>query len=495
MDSFALYKDIEARTKGEIYLGIVGPVRTGKSTFIKRFMDICVIPAMEDKNNAERTRDELPQSATGTTIMTTEPKFVPNEAAQIKLSGDCSVKVRLIDCVGFMVEGATGHTENDKERMVKTPWSDAEIPFTKAAEIGTTKVITEHSTIGIVVTCDGSFGDIDRANYIKAEERTVKELLKLNKPFVMILNSATPYNPVTKKLAQQLSEKYKVSVLPINCDQLRSNDITNILEHALYEFPISQINFYTPPWMEMLSDEHWLKQGVIDSVAKIMQNYCRIKDFKTEDFKSREIYYENEYIESITVSQIDLAKGNVNLDIKMIPNIYFGIISELTGTTINNEYELIQTIRDLSGKKKSLSGMTEAINQVELNGFGVVTPQKDNIYLEEPEVIKNGNKYGVRIKASAPSINLLKTNISVEIAPIVGSEQQANDLIEYIKENKQENPDGIWETNIFGKTIGQIVDDGIREKTRNITPESMTKISDTLEKVMNENTGLVCLIV
>lgn len=490
MDSFALYKDIEARTNGEIYLGVVGPVRTGKSTFIKRFMDVCVLPAMQDKNNRERTMDELPQSATGTTIMTTEPKFVPNEAAVIKLSGDCQVKVRLIDCVGFMVDGATGHIENDKERMVKTPWSDKEIPFTKAAEIGTSKVINEHSTIGIVVTCDGSFGEIPRNNYLKAEERTVAELKKLNKPFVMILNTATPFNPSTKSLAADLSKKYGVSVLPINCDQLRQNDVTNILESALYEFPVSQINFFTPPWMEMLNDDHWLKNGVIDSVSKILLGFNKVEDFKTKD-----IEYENQYIESIRLSKIDLATGNVNLDIKMVPNIYFGIISELTETTINNEYELIQTIRDLSGKKKSLSGMAEAISQVELNGFGVVTPQKDNILLEEPEIIKNGNKYGVRIKASAPSINLLKTNISVEIAPIVGSEQQAKDLIEYIKENKQENPDGIWETNIFGKTIGQIVDDGIHEKTRNITQESMAKISDTLEKVMNENTGLVCLIV
>lgn len=490
MDSFALYKDIEARTNGEIYLGVVGPVRTGKSTFIKRFMDVCVLPAMQDKNNRERTLDELPQSATGTTIMTTEPKFVPNEAALIKLSGDCQVKVRLIDCVGFMVEGATGHIENEKERMVKTPWSDNEIPFTKAAEIGTSKVITEHSTIGIVVTTDGSFGDIPRNNYIKAEERTVAELKKLGKPFVIILNTATPFNAVTKNLAMELSQKYQVSVLPINCDQLRANDVTSILERALYEFPIAQINFFTPPWMEMLSNDHWLKMEVIDSVSKIMTGFNKIEDFKTND-----ITYENQYIEDIRLSQIDLAKGNINLDIKMVPNIYFGIISELTDTTINNEYELIQTIRDLSGKKKSLNGLSTAISQVELSGYGVVTPQKENITLEEPEVIKNGNKYGVRIKASAPSINLLKTNISVEIAPIVGSEQQAIDLIEYIKANKQENPDGIWETNIFGKTIGQIVDDGIQEKTRNITQESMVKISDTLEKVMNENTGLVCLIV
>ncbi|MGN0481634.1 MAG: stage IV sporulation protein A, partial [Lachnospiraceae bacterium] len=367
---------------------------------------------------------------------------------------------------------------------------DKEIPFTKAAEIGTSKVICEHSTIGIVVTCDGSFGEIPRNNYVKAEERTVSELKKLNKPFVMILNTATPFNPSTKSLALELSRKYGVAVLPINCDQLRQNDVTNILESALYEFPIAQINFFTPPWMEMLSDDHWLKSGVIDSVSRILLGFNKIEDFKT-----KEIEYENQYIESIRLSQIDLANGNVNLDIKMVPNIYFGIISELTETTINNEYELIQTIRDLSGKKKSLSGMTEAISQVELNGFGVVTPQKDNIFLEEPEIIKNGNKFGVRIKASAPSINLLKTNISVEIAPIVGSEQQAKDLIEYIKENKQANPDGIWETNIFGKTIGQIVDDGIQEKTRNITQESMAKISDTLEKVMNENTGLVCLIV
>ncbi len=490
MDSFALYKDIEARTNGEIYLGVVGPVRTGKSTFIKRFMDTCVLPVMEDGGNRERTMDELPQSATGTTIMTTEPKFVPSEAATIKLGEDCKVKIRLIDCVGFMVEGASGHFENDKERMVKTPWSVNEIPFTKAAEIGTNKVICEHSTIGIVVTCDGSFGEIPRQNYVPAEERTIGELKKLKKPFVVILNTAMPHHAATRKLADEMSQKYDVAVVPINCDQLRQSDVTMILESALYEFPISRISFYTPPWMEMLEDGHWLKMGVIEAVRGILGDFDKIKDFR-----EKEITYENQYIESIKLNRVDLESGNVSLEIKMVSNVYFGIISELTQTVINNEYELIQTIRELSGKKKSLSGMTEAISQVELNGFGVVTPMRESICLEEPEIIKTGNKYGVRIKASAPSVNLLKTNINVEIAPIVGSEQQAKDLIDYIKENKQANPDGIWETNIFGKTIGQIVDDGIREKTHNITKESMEKISDTLEKVMNENTGLVCLIV
>lgn len=490
MDSFALYKDIEARTHGEIYLGVVGPVRTGKSTFIKRFMDICVLPSMEDVHDRERTRDELPQSATGKTIMTTEPKFVPNEAATVALSPDCRVKVRLIDCVGFMVEGATGHVENEKERMVKTPWFKQEIPFTKAAEIGTQKVIAEHSTIGLVVTCDGSFGEIPRGNYIPAEERTVEELKKLNKPFVVLLNSANPLQQKTQSLAAELAAKYGVAVIPVNCDQLRENDVLAILESALHEFPIARMNFFTPQWMEMLPEEHWLKEGVIESVMAILRKFNKVKDLRQNG-----IEYDNQYVESIQLTQVDMANGNVSLDIKMIPNIYFGIISELTGTAIKNEYELIQTIRDLAGKKKSLSGMTEAMSQVNLSGFGVVTPDKDAITLEEPEVIRNGNKFGVRIRALAPSINLLKTNINVEIAPIVGTEQQANDLIGYIKENKEANPNGIWETNIFGKTVEQIVDDGIREKTCNITQESMAKISETLEKVMNENTGLVCLIV
>ncbi len=489
-DNMNIYKDIQARTNGEIYLGVVGPVRTGKSTFIKRFMDLMVIPKLENEHVKARTRDELPQSAAGTTIMTTEPKFVPSEAALICPVEGINVKVRLIDCVGFMVEGASGHIENDKERLVKTPWSQAEIPFTKAAEIGTQKVIGEHSTIGIVVTTDGSFTEIDRQMYVPAEERTIRELKNINKPFIVLLNSSKPYSEETVQLAGQMTEKYGVKVMPVNCDQLRKEDINNILENVLMEFPVTEIDFFTPQWMEMLPQEHWLKKEIISAAADILQKFTYIKDVNND--------YEKpacEYIESVSVDNIDMSKGCVRMEISMQPDIYYNILSELSGTTISNEYELINIIKELSSKKEEFDKVKDALADVNVSGFGVVTPVKENITLEEPVVIKNGNKYGVKIKALVPSINLLKTNISVEIAPIVGTKTQADDLIDYIKANSKEGDNGIWDTNIFGKTVEQIVGDGIYEKTHNITAESMEKISETLEKVMNENTGLVCLIV
>lgn len=488
--SYNIYKDINKRTGGEIYLGVVGPVRTGKSTFIKRFMDIMVIPGMSNEHVKQRAKDELPQSAAGTTIMTTEPKFVPSEAALICPMEGINVKVRLIDCVGFMVDGASGHTENNKERMVKTPWSAAEIPFTKAAEIGTKKVIEEHSTIGIVVSTDGSFSDIPRESYVAAEERTIKELSQLKKPYIVLLNSSHPFSPETQKLAQELTDKYSVTVMPVNCDQLKKEDISNILANVLKEFPVTEIDFFAPQWMEMLPQEHWLKKELVNAASDIISQLTYIKDIRNNynDIS-------NDYIDKINVADIDMSNGCVKLDVLMKPDIYYQVLSELTRTTISNEYELISIIRELSEKKDEFDKVKDALAEVKLNGFGVVTPSRDEIKLDQPEVIKNGNKYGVKIKAQVPSINLLKTNISVEIAPIVGMQNQAEDLMEYINENTKENPEGIWAANIFGKTVEQIVNDGIYEKTHNMTPESMEKISGTLEKVMNENTGLVCLIV
>ena len=455
MDSalkFDIYKDIQMRTSGEIFLGVVGPVRTGKSTFIKRFMDLWVIPAIENENVRKRTIDELPQSGSGSTITTTEPKFIPGVAPVICPVDGVNVKVRLIDCVGFMVKGALGVYENDKERLVKTPWSDSPIPFSRAAEIGTGKVISEHSTIGIVVTTDGSFTEISRESYVEPEERTIRELKTIGKPFVVILNSSKPYAKETKALAEEMSQKYNVAVTPVNCDQLKKEDVKQILESVLMEFPIRCIGFFGPQWLEMLSCDHWLKKEITDAAAKILDSATYMKDTRN--------------------------------------NNIFDMVMK-----IKNEYELINTIKELASKKQEFDSVKEALTDVGISGFGVVTPSVKDIVLDEPAVIKNGNKYGVRIKAQVPSINMLKTNINVEIAPIVGNKNQADDLIEYIKDNTKDNPQGIWETNIFGKTVEQIVSDGIKEKTHNITPESMEKISGTLEKVMNENTGLVCLIV
>lgn len=486
---FNLYEDIRKRTNGEIYLGVVGPVRTGKSTFVKRFMDLCVIPGIEDANERQRAIDELPQSSAGSTIMTTEPKFIPGESAAICMAEDIKIKVRAIDCVGFMVDGAMGAEENGRERMVRTPWQEEPVPFSMAAQLGTEKVIEEHSTIGVVVTTDGSFTGIERDNYVRAEQMAVDKLKQISKPFVIILNCVKPYAKESVQLAKAMKEKYGVNVYALNCEQLRKEDIDMVISGVLKEFPVSQLDFFAPAWVEVLDSSHWLKAHIADTALAILDDINVMKDAYREQNNTCE------YIEKIDIRNVDMSTGRIEIEFKLSKDLYYKILSELTGTQINNEHELIDMIKSLSDKKNELESLADAISGVNLNGFGVVTPAKENIELAEPVVIKNGNKFGVKIKAKVPSINLLKTEIMVEIAPIVGSKNQADDLIEYIKDNTKNNPDGIWDTNIFGKTIEQIVSDGIYEKTHNMTAESMGKIGDTIEKVMNENSGLVCLIV
>ena len=491
MDTFNLYKDIKVRTDGEIYIGVVGPVRTGKSTFIKRFMEVMVLPEMKDGYERERTKDELPQSASGKTIMTTEPKFIPKNAMDIDLGSDISAKIRLIDCVGYMVEGASGHMENDLERLVKTPWFDYEIPFTKAAEIGTDKVINEHSTIGIVITTDGSFGEIDRHNYEIPEEETIAQLKRMRKPFVILLNSSKPLSNEAKELAVKLENKYGVKVIPINCEQLKKEDINYILEQILYEFNITNINFYMPKWIEMLDSSHPFKESIIQSILKLTNDMVSIKDIANHKYES-----DNEYIEEYKCENIDLATGNCDIIIKVDDKYYYEILSDLTGTNISDEYTLIGLIKEFSKLKGEYEKVNDAINEVKQSGYGVVTPLRNEIKLMEPEVIRNGNKYGVKIKAEAPSIHMINANIMTEISPIVGSEEQANDLIRFIKENAKSSKDGIWETNIFGKSIEQIVDDGIRNKISNLNDETRNKMQNTIQKITNESTGgVICILI
>ena len=489
-----LYKDIEGRTNGEIYIGVVGPVRTGKSTFIKRFMDLLVIPNMEDVHNRERTKDELPQSAAGKTIMTTEPKFIPKEAAKIMLSENTEVKVRLIDCVGYMVEGATGHMENSDERMVKTPWFEYDIPFSKAAEIGTKKVINDHSTIGIVVTADGSFGEIDRDKYIPAEEKTISELKNLNKPFVVLLNSLRPENEETINLASDMENKYNVTVVPVNCNQLKKADIGMILTAVLKEFPICQINFNMPGYIDMLDCSHYIKEAMIDLAKKIIKTGKYMKDIDELDIDK--YVKESDYVDRVHIKEKDLSAGNIEIDFNIAEKYYYQVLSEFTGQFIQNEYELIRTIKELSAKKMDFDKVSSALEQVGAKGYAVVMPSKEEITIEEPEVIKNGPKYGVKIKAEAPSIHMIKANVQTELAPIVGDEAQANDLMRFIKENGKEGMDGIFATNIFGKTIEQIVVDGIRTKIDKLSDETQTKMQDTLQKITNDSRGgVICIII
>lgn len=491
MDNFNVYKDIQARTGGEIYIGVVGPVRTGKSTFIKRFMELLVLPAMEDENMKNLSRDELPQSAAGKTIMTTEPKFIPKEAASISLADGIEAKVRLIDCVGFMVDGAAGHVENGEERLVKTPWFDHEIPFTQAAEIGTRKVINDHSTIGIVVTTDGSIGEIKRPGYIAAEQQTIDELKKLGKPFVVLLNSVRPYSDETAKLAKEMAENYQVSVLPVNCEQLKKDDVFHILERVLKEFPVTEIDFHIPKWLEILPSTHWLKAQVIQAAKGVVQKVAHMKDVAGELAVQGA-----EAVRGMNIRNMRMADGTVSVQVDMDDSYYYQILSDYVGLPIEGEYQLMQTLSSLAAMQKEYEKVKNALAQVRLKGYGVVTPERSEIVLDEPQVIKHGNKYGVKMKAEAPSINLIKAHIETEIAPIVGSEQQAEDLIAYIKENARDSDDGIWNANIFGKSVEQIVEDGIQAKISQMTEDCQMKLQDTLQKIINDsNGGMICIII
>ena len=487
-----IYEDIAKRTGGDIYIGVVGPVRTGKSTLIKQLMEKLVIPNIPEESKRLRAVDELPQSAAGKTIMTTEPKFIPKEAAEVVLDEDnTKVQIRLIDCVGYMVEGASGHMEDDEERMVKTPWSDVEIPFSKAAEIGTQKVITEHATIGMVVTTDGSFGEIAREQYIVPEERTIQELKKLGKPFVVLLNTSHPFQQETKMLAKELEEKYKTAVLPVNCEQLRKEDITQLMRGVLSVFPISEIGFYMPKWISMLPLQHPLKEQMVETFRAILNRMDQIKDAIPANLE-----WDNEYIKRIKLDQIDMKTGKISIQIELKEQYYYQTLSEMIGMEIKGERELIKMLKEMADKRQEYDKMAIANEEVRQKGYGVVTPTVDEILVEEPEIIRHGNKYGVKIKAIAPSVHLIKANIETEIAPIVGSEEQAKDLISYISENGRNNPAGIWSTNIFGKSIRQLIEDGIQTKVGKLTDESQLKLQDTIQKVVNDsNGGLVCIII
>ena len=488
---FDVYNDIKARTGGEIYIGVVGPVRTGKSTFIKRFMDLLVIPNIADVHSKERAVDELPQSAAGKTIMTTEPKFIPKEAAEIELGDDTKVNIRLIDCVGYMVDGASGHIENEEERMVKTPWYDHEIPFTQAAELGTKKVINDHSTIGVVVTTDGSFGDIQREGFIGPEEKTVSELKNIGKPFIILLNTSKPYSDQTIALTNDLSEKYDTTVMPVNCEQLKKEDINNIMVNILSVFPVSEIDFFMPKWAEILPNSHWLKIDLIQSVKELLSNIDLMQDVKAENFIT-----ESEYVDNFKINSVHMENGKVIVDISFDDTYYYEVLSELIGMPIENEYDFVSTLKEISIKKNEYELVSDALEQVKGKGYGVVKPMQSEITIEEPEVMKHGGKYGVKLTALAPSLHLIKADIITEIAPIVGTEEQAESLREYIFESAEESENGIWDANIYGRTVGELVDEGIQTKVNRLNDESQLKLQDTMQKIINDsNGGIICIII
>ena len=490
MEKFQLYHDMQVRTNGEIYLGVVGPVRTGKSTFIKRFMDLLVLPHMGDENQRARTLDELPQSSSGKTIMTTEPKFFPKEAAEIVLSDDVRVKVRLIDCVGYMTEGAQGHIEDGEERKVKTPWFDYEIPFTKAAGIGTRKVIHDHATIGIVVTTDGTIGEIPREAYREPEGKTIRELKEIGKPFLVLVNSARPYGNEAAQTVKEIQEAYQVAAMPVNCEQLKEEDIHRMMEEILFEFPVSEMEFFIPKWVEMLPRDHRIKAEMIAYIRGVMEEKTEIRDFIGGMEQP-----ENTYIETVRVDGIAMDTGCVRMEIRVYEKYYYEMLSEMTGMQIQNEYELLEAMKEMSLLKSEYANVKDAMESVRARGYGVVSPKKEEISLTDPEIIKQGSKYGVKIHSEAPSIHMIRANIETEIAPIVGNEQQAQDIIRYIREAK-EKEGGVWETNIFGKTIEELVMDGMKHKITMINDECQGKLQNTMQKIVNDsNGGIVCIII
>lgn len=487
---FQTYKDMQSRTNGEVYIGVVGPVRTGKSTFIKRFMELLVLPHIQDENERKRTIDELPQSGSGRTITTTEPKFVPKEAIEIEIEEELRIRVRLVDCVGYMVHGAAGHEEAGHERKVKTPWNEKEISFTESAEIGTRKVIRDHSTIGIVITTDGTVGELSRDAYEEAEERTIRELQEIKKPFIVIVNTKKPYSDDTVKLVNSIEEKYQVMIIALNCEQMQKSDVHKIMKKLLSSFPVTEIRFYLPKWVEMLSDENEIRASVLDVVKELMDRMDYIKNLEKEKQS-----LDSNYIESINIDRIEMDTGIVHISICIYDKYYYHLLSQLTGENIKDEYELIQNIRKMSDMKKSYEHVKQALESVQTRGYGVVIPDKDEIHIDEPTVVKHGNKYGVKIHAVAPSVHMIRADIETEIAPLVGNKNQAEDLVSYICETKTKDG-AIWETNIFGKTVGDLVSDGMKNRIYMINDECQQKLQDTMKKIVNESTGgIVCIII
>ncbi len=491
MENTRLYEDIAKRTEGDIYVGVVGPVRTGKSTFIKKFMDLLVIPNIDNDYKKERARDELPQSAGGKTIMTTEPKFIPNEAIEITLDNNLKFKTRLVDCVGYLVDNAIGYLEDDMPRMVKTPWSEEEIPFEKAAEIGTKKVIDEHSTIGVLVTTDGSITDIPREDYIQAEERVVNELKALNKPFIILLNSDDPNSSYTRELADKLSEKYNTTVMPINCEYLTIDDINNMFAKVLYEFPVEQICIKFPRWIDGLDCDHPLKAELYEEIKNAFTDVNVLKDVSScvDNIKQTEI------ISRSSISDIQLGSGNVNVEITLKEELFYQILSEITNVDVTNEGDLFSIISDLSKTKKKFDRIAYALEEVEAKGYGIVTPCIDDLELEEPEMIKQGSRFGVKLKAKAPSIHLIKTCVETEVSPIVGSEKQSEELVNYLLSEFDNNPKEIWKSNIFGKSLHELVNEGLQTKLSKMPEDAQMKLQETLERIVNEGSGgLICII-
>lgn len=491
MVEYDIYNDIAERTNGDVYLGVVGPVRTGKSTFIKKFMDLIVLPNIEDTHKRERAMDELPQSAGGRMIMTTEPKFIPNEAVEIRLADNTSFKIRLIDCVGYIVESALGYIEDNNPRMVMTPWSDKSMPFAEAAEIGTRKVICEHSTVGIVITTDGSITDIDCEDYAPAEERVIEELKQINKPFIVLLNTLNPYSERTEEHRRMLEEKYGVSVLPINCMELNQEDVNNIMKNLLLAFPLKEIGIEMPTWIDSLQNEHWLKAGIKKYIIEAAKDSQRLSD--AEKFAKTLTGYE--FVNDVKIAKINMGDGTVSMTLTTPEDLFYKIIEESTGFRINNEECLMKLLCEMADVKKKYDKIAIALQEVNQKGYGIVSPSIEELTLEEPEIVKQGSRFGVRLKASAPSIHMIRADIETEVSPIVGTEKQSEELVHYLLNEFEVDPKKIWESNIFGKSLHELVNEGLHNKLYRMPDDAQIKLQETLTKIINEGSGgLICII-
>ncbi len=491
MENYNILEDIAKRTDGDIYIGVVGPVRTGKSTFIKNFMDNLVIPNISDSFSRERAKDELPQSAAGKTIMTTEPKFIPNEAVPITTKDNITCSVRLIDCVGYVIPDALGHIEDDEPRMVSTPWEDEPIPFTQAAETGTHKVICDHSTIGLLVTTDGSIADIERSKYEEAEMRVVNELKEIGKPFIVLLNCQNPYTSEATALRNELEERYKVPVMPINCKTMSESEIMMVLSSVLSEFPLKQIEFQFPGWIQALNSTNPLKARIHKALRDAVSPVDKLSDASNmvSDINSCE------FIKDASIKSSNPGDGKITISVSMPDSLFYETLSENAGMDISDDKALVKILGELSHAKKKYDRMAYALSEVDRKGYGIVFPDIDELTLEEPEIIKQGNKFGVRLKASAPSVHLIKADIETEVSPIVGTEKQSEELVHYLLKEFEVDPKKIWESDIFGKSLHELINEGLHNKLSRMPEDAQMKLAETLQKIINEGSGgLICII-
>lgn len=486
-----IYEDISKRTQGDIYIGVVGPVRTGKSTFIKKFMELLVLPNIDNDYKRERTRDELPQSGTGKTIMTVEPKFVPADGIEIKFKEKLRMKVRMVDCVGYLVEGALGHEEEGKERLVSTPWMEEQIPFEMAAEIGTRKVIKEHSTIGVVVITDGSITGIDRKNYIVSEERAINELKELNKPFTIVLNTTNPRKDEVLALKEELEEKYEMPVLPLDILNADIKDIDKVMESILFDFPLREININLPIWVEGLEKNHWIKSNIIKTIKDSLSDIRKIRD--VENIVGR--FNDMEFLEKSYLNDIHLGDGVVHVKLDTRQDLFYNILEEKTGYKIDGDHQLLNLISKLSKVKREYDKVSTALDDVRTKGYGLVPPSLDELTLDTPEIVKHGHQYGVKLRAKAPSLHLIRADIATEVSPVVGTEKQGEELVKYLLQGFEENPAEIWQSNMFGKSLHDLVKEQLQNKLYMMPEDVRIKIQKTLQKIINEGSGNLITII